>query len=86
MLRLLTKGEKVNNDEPVRKKYNPRVDDLALRKLVEPAVQGAIQLVLGGDHYMKVHSSIINHTGLEPEGDKFTISLVVEVHAKPQPK
>jgi len=75
--------ENTEKEKPIgRKKYNPRIDDLALRRLIEPAIQGAIQLLFGGDNHMKIQSSIINHTGLEPEGDKFTISLVVEVHEK----
>lgn len=65
-----------------RKKYNPRTDDVALRKQIEALLPVAIQEVLGGKITFKAKSSQITHTGLVPEGDQFTIRFVVEVHHK----
>ncbi len=35
---------------------------------------------------VNIKSSNITHTGLQPEGDVFTISFVIETHKKDPPK
>lgn len=66
-------------------KFKPQ-DTVELRKLVEPAVVGAIQLLVKKDITYKVLSSNIMHTPLQPEGDSFTINVVVQINEKPPKK
>jgi len=60
-------------------------DNLALRKNIEALIAASIQDVLGGNIIHKVVSSSINHTSLQPEGDQFTINLVIQVYEKKEP-
>ena len=62
-----------------------QTDNVELRKLLEPAIVGAIQLLFGKNLIHRVHSTLITHTELEPEGDMFTINVVIEVHEKKEP-
>lgn len=65
-----------------RKKYNPRHDDVALRKNIEAILAAAIQDIIGGRIIFKALSSSITHTALQPEGDQFSIHFIVETHYK----
>jgi hypothetical protein len=58
-------------------------DNVQLKRLIEPALVGAIQLVLGSEQVHVVRSSNIMHTELSPTGDSFTINVVIEVQPKP---
>ena len=61
--------------------YKPS-DAAALRSQVTIALQVALQETLKKKVHMKVNSSSITHTDLQPEGDMFTIVFQVEVHEK----
>jgi hypothetical protein len=63
------------------KRYK-HTDNIELRKLIEPALVGALQLVLSSNLTHKILSSNIMHTELQPDGDLFTLNFVVETHEK----
>lgn len=65
----------------MKKKYKQE-DNVALRKIIEPLMASAIQDALGVKITYVVRSSSIMHTDLQPEGDTFTINVVIETHEK----
>lgn len=67
------------------KKYVPRHDDVVLRKNIEAILAVAVQDILGGRITLKVISSSIMHTDLQPEGDMFTLNFVIEAHQRTDP-
>lgn len=71
-----------NPNKPRLKKYK-HADNVVLRKNVELALAAAIENMMGGKMVYRVLSSSITHTDLQPEGDQFTISFVIETHEKP---
>ncbi len=54
----------------------------ALKQALEASVLLGLEQGLGKPIKGKVNSSTINQTVLEPEGEKFTITLVVTVYPK----
>lgn len=63
-------------------KYKHQDNEL-LRKKIETLIAVSLQdLFFGKKLVHKVRSSSIMHTGLQPEGDIFTINVVIEVHEK----
>lgn len=64
-----------------RKKY-ANADNDTLRKLLTLAIHTALEEFFGGPMHVKIHSSSITHTDLQPEGDTFTINFVAETHEK----
>jgi hypothetical protein len=60
-------------------------DNVQLRKNIETLLVASLQDLLGVKLIHKVHSSSITHTDLLPEGDQFTISVVIETHEKKEP-
>lgn len=59
---------------------------LPLRKELESAAIEALGRILKTPIQARINSSSINHTVLEPEGEKFTIQIVVTVHPQPEKK
>lgn len=74
-----------NPPAPHRKKYKGEQHNVILRKNFSTALQAVLEEMLGGKIILKVNSSSITHTDLQPEGDLLTITIAVEFHEKPEP-
>jgi hypothetical protein len=57
-------------------------DATNLRDHVTAALKAALQEALKAPLHIKVNSSNIMHTDLQPDGDLFTINFSIEVHKK----
>lgn len=61
--------------------FNPN-KQIAVRKALEEGVPQLLATGLQAPIQAKVHSSSINHTVLEPEGEVFTITMKITVYPK----
>lgn len=65
-------------------------DAIALRNQIDIAIRAAL-ITFYEEHRkqnitVKVMSNTVTHTGLEPLGDRFTVSVSVDVYPKDKPK
>lgn len=66
----------------LKSRFRPEDGNKILKEKIVPALEAALKELAGQDLHVKVMTSVVYHEPLVPQGDKFSIHVVVSAYPK----